>query len=220
MVVTLSKGNLGLRYECMSADADVLPAQVSAIGNLDILQQKTLALFCSVKCPGSVILQTHDCMKALREAGITVIGGFHSPMENQCLNILLRGTQPVIVCPARSLEAMRIKPQFKKPLEEGRLLFLSPFPPKTNRISAERANLRNRFVAAMADRIFVAYAAPGGNIEKLCTGIPERQRPLLILDNENNRHLYGEGVRTVNPDNIRRGDVIEILKFAATLPPP
>lgn len=49
-------------------------------------------------------------MKLLRDAGVTVIGEFHSPMEKECLNILLRGSQPIIVCPARSLENMRIKP--------------------------------------------------------------------------------------------------------------
>jgi predicted AAA+ superfamily ATPase len=39
---------------------------------------------------------------ALREAGIPVIGGFHAPMEKECLDLLLRGTQPVVICPARS----------------------------------------------------------------------------------------------------------------------
>ena len=58
-------------------------------------------------------------MKELRVSDITVISGFHSPMERECLNILLRGKQSVIICPARSIEGMRIKSEYKKPLEEG-----------------------------------------------------------------------------------------------------
>jgi predicted Rossmann fold nucleotide-binding protein DprA/Smf involved in DNA uptake len=129
------------------------PKTIAAIGNFTILQNKSLAVFSSSKCPGKVILQTYDLMKNIREAGITVISGFHSPMESECLNILLKGRQPIIFCPARSIEGMRIKPEYMKPLEEGRLLILSPFAEKAKRISSERALERNRLIAAIGDSI-------------------------------------------------------------------
>jgi HEPN domain-containing protein len=44
--------------------------------------------------------------------GVTVVGGFHAPMERECLTILLRGAQPVILCPARNI-GMRIRPEYK-----------------------------------------------------------------------------------------------------------
>lgn len=53
-----------------------------------------LALVCSVKCPGDLILKTYDLAQQLREAEVTIIGGFHSLMERECLTILLRGNQP------------------------------------------------------------------------------------------------------------------------------
>src|SRR4030042_7208618 len=104
------------------------PKTIMATGNLDTLQNKTLAIFSSIKCPGAIILKTYDLMKKLRESDVTVISGFHSPMERECLNILLKGNQPVIICPARSIGGMRIKAEYKKPLKEGRIIFLSPFP--------------------------------------------------------------------------------------------
>jgi predicted Rossmann fold nucleotide-binding protein DprA/Smf involved in DNA uptake len=167
--------------------------EVRAIGDTDILRWKKLALFCSIRCPGSVILRTYECVKALRDRGVTVIGGFHSPMERECLNILLRGTQPVIVCPARSLDTMRIKPEFRKPLEEGRLLFLSPFLPRESRISAERAGIRNRFVAALADAILVAYATTDGSTEQLCHEILALNKPAYTLDTKHNASLKDMG---------------------------
>jgi hypothetical protein len=33
-----------------------------AIGNLDILDMELLSLFCSIRCPGDIILKTYDCM--------------------------------------------------------------------------------------------------------------------------------------------------------------
>ena len=63
------------------------PESITALGNTDILHQKMLALFCSVKCPGKLILQTYDLMQNLKEANVTIISGFHSPMEQECLTI-------------------------------------------------------------------------------------------------------------------------------------
>ena len=198
--MTLSADELTPHRQGGLSDAYVVPATVAAIGNLDILQQTKLALFCSIKCPGSVILRTYDCMKALRDRGITVMGGFHSPMESECLKILLRGAQPVIVCPARSLDAMRIKPEFRKPLGEGRLLFLSPFLPNESRVSAQRAGVRNRFVAALADAILVAYAATGGSTEQLCREIPSLNKPAYTIDDKGNVGLEKQGFEILSKE--------------------
>ena len=81
---------------------NLAPKAITALGNLNALSSRRLvALFCSVKCPGDLILKTYDLARDLRQAGVAVISGFHSPMERECLDILLRGTQPVIVCRAR-----------------------------------------------------------------------------------------------------------------------
>jgi len=53
---------------------------------------------------------------------VTVISGFHSLVEQECLAVLLRGPQPVIVCPARGLARMRLKREYKEPMVAGRLL--------------------------------------------------------------------------------------------------
>ncbi len=170
------------------------PKTITAIGNLEILQNKTLALFCSTKCPGNIILKTYDLMKRFRESGITVISGFHSPMERECLNILLKGKQLVIVCPARSIEGMRIKEEFRKPLDEGRLLVLSPFTEKVKRISSERALERNRFIAALADNIF---SSPNSKTELFCRNLLMWNKPLYTLDSETNSTLITIGAKPI-----------------------
>src|SRR5687767_6008181 len=80
---------------------DGAPKSVNAIGNVRLIEEQPLALFCSRKCPGSVILKTYDFAQRLRELGTCVIGGFHSPLERECLTILLRGSNPIIICLAR-----------------------------------------------------------------------------------------------------------------------
>src|SRR5205807_2510306 len=83
------------------------PATLKALGNVGLLRNRKVALFCSARTPGGAILRAHDAARQMRDEGVTVIGGFHSPIEKECLRILLRGTQPIIVCPGRAIEAMR-----------------------------------------------------------------------------------------------------------------
>jgi predicted Rossmann fold nucleotide-binding protein DprA/Smf involved in DNA uptake len=178
--------------------ADNAPKTITAIGNPDILQSKTLAIFCSNKCPGNIILKTYDVMRQIRERGITVISGFHSAMERECLNILLKGRQSVIICPARSIEGMRIKPEYRKPLEDGRLLILSPFSGKEKRISSDKAVRRNYFVAALATAIFIPYAAPGSKTKTFCQELLKWGKQVYTIDDAKNTHLMEEGIPTIS----------------------
>ena len=94
------------------------PAQVFAVGNLELLALAKTALFCSARCPGDAILRAYDQAAKWRDAGRCIISGFHSPVEKECLRILLRGSQPIIICPARSLPK-RVPAEWKKPLADG-----------------------------------------------------------------------------------------------------
>ena len=188
---------------------DDAPGFVTTLGNLDILLRRgtphrgpRLALFCSVKCPGNLILQTYDLAQSLRQAGVPVIGGFHSPMERECLTILLRGAPPITVCFARSITGKRLRTEYKKPLNDGRLLFLSPFTEKQRRATVQMSLYRNQFVAALADEIFVAHAEPNSKTEQFCREVLTWRKPLYTLKSDANANLIALGAKPVSPDNL------------------
>jgi predicted Rossmann fold nucleotide-binding protein DprA/Smf involved in DNA uptake len=112
-------------------------------------------------------------------------------MEWECLGILLRGRQPVIWVPARSIVGMHLKPELQPAFATGRLLILSPFEPKNKRITAALADARNRVVGALADRVFVAHAAPGSRTLALCEELQVRGKPILTVDDSANSNLAG-----------------------------
>jgi predicted Rossmann fold nucleotide-binding protein DprA/Smf involved in DNA uptake len=172
-----------------------------AIGDVKILINPLLGLLCSIRCPGRVIVQTYDLARVLRDAGVPVIGGFHSPMEKECLDFLLRGKQPVVVCPARSITNMRMPTLWRKACDEGRLLILSPFAPKHGRISALFAEKRNRFVSLLADQFFIPYAAPGSKTEQLCQDLLRAGKRIYMFESERESSLAKAGTLTVNLDH-------------------
>jgi hypothetical protein len=142
------------------------PAQLHLLGVREILHQPLTALFSSARCPGEAILRTFDQAARWRDLGHAVISGFHSPMERECLKILLRGRQPVVICPARGLP-VRVSAGLKPALEAGRLLFVTPFPAEERRVTFSLAERRNFIAAALATEIWFAHIAPGGRMEHL-----------------------------------------------------
>ena len=173
--------------------ATALPPETAHRGNLRLLEEPLTALFCSQRCPGDLILRTYDLAKAMRDAGVPVIGGFQTRMEKECLRLLLRGAQPVVVCPARGIEHMRVPRDWRPALDDGHLLFLSPFPATIRRPTAKLAAQRNDLVASLASRVFIAHAAPDSKTEAFARKLAASRKPLLTLDNPSNGNLVAMG---------------------------
>jgi predicted Rossmann fold nucleotide-binding protein DprA/Smf involved in DNA uptake len=143
-----------------------IQVRLNGIGEPSLLRSPVLALFCSVKCPGSIVLKTYEAMQGLKLEDRVIAGGFHSPMERTCLDILLRGRTKLIVCPARGLGQIRLRPEWRTPLSENRLLLVSPFDDAVRRSTVPLARTRNRFVGGLADALLVPFAARKSRTEQ------------------------------------------------------
>ena len=158
------------------------PAGLWVIGRPEILTKRKVGLFCSVRCPGEAAVAAYGTVRRLRDEGVTAISGFHSPVEKECLRILLEGKQPIIVCPARTIGKMRMPSDWQPPLEDGRLLILSRFERSPRRADTSSARRRNELVAALSDEVLIIHATPGGQIESLCGMIDHWPIPRVRLN--------------------------------------
>jgi hypothetical protein len=147
------------------------PATVSIIGSVAVLQDSMEAFLCSKDTPGATILKAFDQAAAWRDAGVCVISGFHSPLEQQCLDILLRGKQPIVWALARGMGTLRLPKSRRDAVDDGRLTVISTFNAEEVRTSANLARQRNRIVAAMATETVFAHISPGGSLERLAAEI-------------------------------------------------
>lgn len=155
------------------------PPTLYIAGPIAILAERRVGLFCSRRTPGDAILPAHDAARRLRDSGETVISGFQSPIEKECLKILLRGSQPIIICPARAIGAIHIDPQRRAAFDAGRILFLSPFATIPRRVNRESSVQRNEVVAAMADTAYVAHFSEEGQTARIVQLLRRWRVPLL-----------------------------------------
>jgi hypothetical protein len=186
---------------------------VRSIGDREILKRKYLGLICSVQCPGSMVIKTFEAIRELRDAGIVIAGGFHSPMEKECLEFLLRGDQPVIVMLAKGLCRLRLPEPWRRGIDAGRLLILSIHGDEVRRTTRAYAQARNEFIVAHAAAVLVPHASPGGMAEAIAQAVLlERSKPLFTFDQEENRGLLQWGAirfgvaevqRRIQPDSPR-----------------
>lgn len=171
---------------------------LSIMGNSELLNAPLFALFCSVKCPASIILKTYDLAQMLKDRHIGVISGFHSPVEKEVLVTLLHGDSSIVICPARSIQNMRLHADWKKPLEQQRLLIVSPFAENQSRATQEMAALRNQLVAALAQQVFIAYAEPGGKTETFARVLIAAGKPVTTFEAKETKNLLTAGAKPLS----------------------
>ncbi len=148
------------------------------LGNKEILSYRKIAFLCSRKCPSQIILKSLEWAKEKKNKGECIISGFHSKIEKDVFNILLNGMQPIILVLARGMKTYW--PQnIKDAIEQNRLLVISPFSTDEKHVTQDNANKRNELMTSIADEIFVAYASPEGNLDKLIQTVKEK--PVIIF---------------------------------------
>jgi len=157
-----------------------------------------LGLICSIQCPGSVVIRALDAARELRDAGVCVIGGFHSPMERECLDILLRGKQPVAYCPAHGLDSLVLTESQLAAVEQGRLTLVAAFPPEVRKATVEQAVQRNDLIADRASALWVPHAAPGGKVWTTIRKTLASGKPVYTFDDPANRELLAAGAQPLN----------------------
>ena len=178
------------------------PPVVTVQGKPGLLEGELLGFFCSIRCPGDIILKIYDLARALRSTDVTLIGGFQSTMEREFLDLVLRGSAKVIICPARGLGTMRIPANWRKPLADRRLLLLSFFDDNIRRPVTAVTARRNAYVADLAARLVIAHAERGGKTEKLCKDRLARGKSVFALASADNEHLLELGAVPVTADNL------------------
>ena len=60
----------------------------------------------------------------------------------------------------------------------------------------------NRCVEAVADVVFIAYAAPGSKTEALCRDVVAWSKPVYTFDSPHNANLIALGTRAAVPEHL------------------
>lgn len=183
-------------------DEMTLPQRVEAMKGLEgaarLQRAGVLGFICSIQCPGSLVIRALDASRELRDAAVCVLGGFHSPMERECLDILLRGRQPIGYCPAHGLDSLTLNESQTAAAEQGRLVLVAAFPSEVRKATVQQAVQRNDLIAELAAALWVPHAAPGGKVWTTVRKTLAAGKVVYTFDDPANRELLDTGAQPLN----------------------
>lgn len=123
------------------------------IGNNELLKQKKVGFLASRKISSLSILPTLDwATEVSKREDIAVVSGFHSKMERNVLEILLKGQRGIIIVLARGMYR-KLPNQYEEAMSQNRLLIISNEKESVTRISEATAHRRNKFVKSLSDEM-------------------------------------------------------------------
>lgn len=140
-----------------------LSGGAQGVGNIALLDFPLTAFFASRRCSGRAIRTAMDWAVEQARDKTPIIGGFHSPLEQSVLEVMLTAHAPVVIVIARKLETARLPVAWCDAVQAGTAAVVS-MEGATQRLTAERAMRRNHWVATHATQIMVAEAAPDGGL--------------------------------------------------------
>lgn len=147
------------------------------LGNMDLLTLRKVGFLASRKViPSSVIPTINWTNKVSRNQNITIVSGFQSTLEREVLDIILKGTCGIIYVLNRSLYCqipLNLRPAF----HSNRILFISLTAEKTTRPSVINANIRNHYIADIADALVFASVNETSSLYHLV----QTDKPILLL---------------------------------------
>jgi predicted Rossmann fold nucleotide-binding protein DprA/Smf involved in DNA uptake len=133
------------------------------VGNASLLDQPLTAFFASRQCPGVAIRAAMAWTIDQARSNRPVISGFHSPLEQSVLEVMLAAGAPCVIVIARKLEQAYFRPAWLLAVQNETAAVVSMVD-TTRRLTAELATRRNDWVAEHAARIVIAHASAGGNL--------------------------------------------------------
>lgn len=124
------------------------------------------------------------------------MSGFHSPVERECLRILLDLRLPFVLVLARGAP-QRLPADVRSAIDAGLAECISPFSRSVVRPTTATAYQRNMFVAEMSDSVLVPYASPGGKTEALCTVLVANGKRLVTFESVATQNLIALGATVI-----------------------
>lgn len=140
---------------------------METLGNTSLLDRKKIGYFASSKIATLSVLPTLDwAAEVANNEDVAIISGFHSKMEREVLDFLLRGKCGIVCVLARSIY-IKIPDIYRDAYNVGRVLFISLCNTSATRTSRNLCQQRNEYVAYISDELVFSSLTPDSSLYPL-----------------------------------------------------
>ena len=140
---------------------------MDTFGNTSILYRKKIGYFASSKIANLSVLPTLDwATEVAKRDDVAIVSGFHSKMEREVLDFLLRGRCNIICVLARPIYKV-IPNKYRDAFAQDRVLFISHNTAKSTMPSRHLCQKRNEYIASISDELVFSSLTPDSSLYHL-----------------------------------------------------
>ncbi len=140
---------------------------METLGNTSLLERKKIGYFASGIIASLSVLPTLDwATEVAKHDDVAIVSGFHSKMEREVLDILLRGRCGIICVLARPIYKV-IPEKYRDAFAQDRVLFISNSSSKSTMTSRHLCQKRNEYIASISDELVFSSLTPTSSLYPL-----------------------------------------------------
>lgn len=183
---------------------DERAAKLWSLGEQAILNRRLLGIISARQIDADLALKSSVILKQLSTLNeVAFIGGWHSPLEEEGLRILLSQGASIVFCVSKSLNRFIPSAELKTQVSSGNALLLTHCSPKAGRISRDASVRRNQLVIALARALLVLSAPTGSSSLNLAKSALREGKPVFTQKHRMNGDLLACNALPASFNSIR-----------------
>lgn len=140
---------------------------METLGNISLLDLHKVGYFASGTIATLSVMPTLDWVSEIaKRDDVAIVSGFHSKLEREVLDFLLRGKCGIVCVLARSIYR-NIPDKFQAAYYAGRVLFVSNIKSTSTMTSRRLCQARNEYVAEISDELVFSSLTPESSLYPL-----------------------------------------------------
>jgi predicted Rossmann fold nucleotide-binding protein DprA/Smf involved in DNA uptake len=183
---------------------DNKPPKIWCLGDPAILNRRLLGIISARQIDSDLALKSSQLIHevaSLKE--VSFVSGWHSPLEEEALRLLLTHGALIVSCVSKSLHRFIPPAELESRIRTGEGLLLTHCSPKAKRISRDASIRRNQLVMGLAAALLVLSAPARSASLTIAKSALHYGKPVLTPEHRMNKELLGYDALPATLDNIR-----------------
>ena len=180
------------------------PPSLWCRGDLTILDRTLLGIISARQIDSDLTSESSQLLKQLVfMKDVSFVGGWHSPLEEEALRVLLAQEASIIFCVSKGLDRFIPSIEVASRVSQGQALLLSHCSPTAKRITRDASMRRNQLVVELAKALLILSAPEGSASLNLARSALRQGKTVHTLEHRLNKDLLIAGAVPATLDTIK-----------------
>jgi DNA processing protein len=180
------------------------PPRLWGVGDPALLNYPLLGIISARQADPDLALKSSQLLKQLASlSNVAFVSGWHSPLEEEALRILLAQEATIVLCVAKSLDRFIPSMGVESRVTDGKALLLTHCSTKAKRITRNASMRRNELIVELAKSLLVLAAPEGSASLNLAKSVLRRGKVVVTPEHPMNKELLASGALPATLDNLQ-----------------